>query len=652
MRCGRTLAYAAANLDASLTQLRVHARRQDCMKKVPLRISLAFSAAYLMSSCGGGGSGSSPTSPPPAPTTTVAGVVQKGPFLSGSSISIQPLDGTMNPTGSVFEVTTKSDSGDFSAPNVPQNVPIELTATGFYYDEIRDTNSTSQITLRSVAQSGTGGSTHANTNVLTALAVERLKGLVVSGSAFSSAKSQAESEVLASLGISASTTGFETLDYSSNSGDNAKLLAASAIAQQLAVNESSSPSTIDSALSLFVSQFGSNLAANGTVNDTTLKNQVEDAINTVDVASVTANLSRRYQALGAVAAVPDFSSSIHPTVVVPRSFTTVQIAAAGLFPAIAVTADHVPHVFFVGVNPDSTGNLLHYWLAGATWMSEVLASNVGLVGASVAAVADPAGGLHVSWGNLYAFRPAGGGAWAQVSVNAATDVEGSSISDAGSGNTGISYIFAGSPTSSINTINYAAISNDGSLSTEYVADTGLQLQDSTIGQSTCLAYDSQSTPHIFWNDRGTLSPGLRHATKINGIWVVSTLVAGAVYSGCSAIVDTSGVLHVTYTDISTRSSPVIRQAALVGSTLTQLTQSPGSTETTSTIAISSTAPALVTNTAAGLIFLEQLHTVAITRSVSAQSSSYSDAKLDTATSKVHIAFSVNGGGGIWYGISN
>jgi hypothetical protein len=136
--------------------------------------------------------------PSPA-VTTVAGVIQKGPLLTGSSITVQPLDSSLNPTGTSFSTQTTSDSGAFSTANVPQNTFIEVTATGFYFDEILNSNSVAQITLRSLAQSSTSATTHANTNVLTALAVPRIQHLVSAGTAFSTAKSQAESEVLAAF---------------------------------------------------------------------------------------------------------------------------------------------------------------------------------------------------------------------------------------------------------------------------------------------------------------------------------------------------------------------------------------------------------------------------------------------------------------------
>ena len=44
----------------------------------------------------------------------VAGVSQKGPFVSGSTVTVQELDGaTLKQTGKSFKGTIKSDKGDF-----------------------------------------------------------------------------------------------------------------------------------------------------------------------------------------------------------------------------------------------------------------------------------------------------------------------------------------------------------------------------------------------------------------------------------------------------------------------------------------------------------------------------------------------------------
>ena len=48
------------------------------------------------------------------PTRTVSGYIQKGPFITGSAITIQELDDQLQPTGKNYQVTTSSDFGDYA----------------------------------------------------------------------------------------------------------------------------------------------------------------------------------------------------------------------------------------------------------------------------------------------------------------------------------------------------------------------------------------------------------------------------------------------------------------------------------------------------------------------------------------------------------
>ncbi len=47
------------------------------------------------------------------PTTPLTGYIQKGPFVSGTAITIQELDDRLQLTGTNYQVTTDSDFGDY-----------------------------------------------------------------------------------------------------------------------------------------------------------------------------------------------------------------------------------------------------------------------------------------------------------------------------------------------------------------------------------------------------------------------------------------------------------------------------------------------------------------------------------------------------------
>ena len=68
----------------------------------------------------------------------VAGVTQKGPFLVGSSVTIQELDGkTLIQTGRSFKTSVKTNLGDFAVKNV--NLASQyalLEVNGYFRNEV------------------------------------------------------------------------------------------------------------------------------------------------------------------------------------------------------------------------------------------------------------------------------------------------------------------------------------------------------------------------------------------------------------------------------------------------------------------------------------------------------------------------------------
>src|SRR5262249_46300640 len=83
--------------------------------------------------------------------TSVSGAVQKGPFVRGSSVTVQELDPKLAPTGRSFQVTTSDDVGDFAIPINVSSRYVEIIATGYYFSELSDDLSTAPLTLRSLA---------------------------------------------------------------------------------------------------------------------------------------------------------------------------------------------------------------------------------------------------------------------------------------------------------------------------------------------------------------------------------------------------------------------------------------------------------------------------------------------------------------------
>jgi hypothetical protein len=94
---------------------------------------------------------------------------------------------------------------------------VDVSATGYYFDEVTNSVSGGPITLHAYSDLST--TSVLNVNLLSTLAYQRIQKLVTtSGKSFTDAQTQAESEVLAALNVQhgASYGPFTTLDISQN----------------------------------------------------------------------------------------------------------------------------------------------------------------------------------------------------------------------------------------------------------------------------------------------------------------------------------------------------------------------------------------------------------------------------------------------------
>ena len=77
----------------------------------------------------------------------ISGVSQKGPFVNGSSVTVQELDGeTLAQTGDSYEGKIKNDLGEFSVKVTKLASQYALLkANGFYRNEVTGEKSKSQV---------------------------------------------------------------------------------------------------------------------------------------------------------------------------------------------------------------------------------------------------------------------------------------------------------------------------------------------------------------------------------------------------------------------------------------------------------------------------------------------------------------------------
>lgn len=161
----------------------------------------------------------------------VAGVSQKGPFLAGSSVAIQELDGrTLVQTGNSFRSSIKNDLGDFSIKGVSlvsQYALLEVN--GYYRNEVSGEKSKGMIALNALTD--LTNRNHVNVNLMTHLTAYRILNLVQNEKmTFADAKKQAEREVLNSFGVLDDLGDGEDLDLFA--GDGGALLLAMSVLMQ------------------------------------------------------------------------------------------------------------------------------------------------------------------------------------------------------------------------------------------------------------------------------------------------------------------------------------------------------------------------------------------------------------------------------------
>ena len=162
----------------------------------------------------------------------ISGVSQKGPFVNGSSVTVQELDGeTLAQTGNSYEGKIKNDMGEFSVKVAKLASQYALLkANGFYRNEVTGEKSKSQITL--YALTDLSNRDEVNVNLLTHLAYERSLYLAtVDTLSVAKAKKQAEAEIFKSFGIEENFAAAEDLNIFGADDQSAALLAVSILMQ-------------------------------------------------------------------------------------------------------------------------------------------------------------------------------------------------------------------------------------------------------------------------------------------------------------------------------------------------------------------------------------------------------------------------------------
>jgi hypothetical protein len=227
----------------------------------------------------------------------VIGVSQKGPFLNGSSITAFELNGNFTQTGKSFNTQILDNLGSFELSNMTMLTHYtKLKADGFYFNEVKNSNSLSSISLYAI--SDLSDKSTVNVNLLSTLEVSRVEYLINNGSTFTDAKHQAQQEILNMFFINKPTMSeSELLNISIDGDDNAILLAISLILQGYRT---------EAELSQLLGDISTDIRTDGILNSSTLGSSLINDAKLLDTVQIRSNLESKYTLLGINTTIPHF----------------------------------------------------------------------------------------------------------------------------------------------------------------------------------------------------------------------------------------------------------------------------------------------------------------------------------------------------------
>ena len=230
------------------------------------------------------------------------GYVQKGPFINGTTIIVSELNQKLVATGKNFNTQIIDNKGSFNLKSVKlKSNFIQIIAEGFYFNEVRNKKSATQLTLFGLANVIDISSV--NINLLSHLEKDRVIYLMQEEEkSFHKAKKQAQQEVLSVFGIKKSSIiSSELLDISQDGDDNAILLAVSAILQ--------GNNTV-AELSELLANFITDIREDGVLDSKSTREKIRINAMLLKPSDIRQHLEDRYEELGVSAVVPNFEQYI------------------------------------------------------------------------------------------------------------------------------------------------------------------------------------------------------------------------------------------------------------------------------------------------------------------------------------------------------
>ena len=216
----------------------------------------------------------------------ITGTIEKGPFITGSKVTLYELDKDLRQTGkNIFKTETVNDKGEFSFDSKMElsSQFVELEINGFFYNEVTGYKSSTQITLNALAD--ISSKDKINANVLTHLEYKRIKKLVSEGLSFSNAKKQAQHELLKIFLIEKDIKHSEDIGLTDGNDDASILLAISSLLLY---------DKLEADFSEFISKMGNDFANDGKISNEEIKNRIYYAQTNMDAVNVMNNMKSYY----------------------------------------------------------------------------------------------------------------------------------------------------------------------------------------------------------------------------------------------------------------------------------------------------------------------------------------------------------------------
>jgi len=230
-------------------------------------------------------------------TYLLSGKVEKGPFVRGSAISVQPLDASMTSTGSVFNGEIRDDDGSFDLGQIElESQFVRIAADGYYFNEVSGNLSTGQLHL--IALADLSDRSTVNANILTHLKAARILKLRQGGMSFAEADKQAQAELFAQFGLQKyNSLAAESMSVSAGTDGSGVLIAISSL---ILVDRS------DAEITRYLSVLSQDLADDGAFTDDNRRTISHDIYHLKDrLENISDNIISRYSDIGRTITVPD-----------------------------------------------------------------------------------------------------------------------------------------------------------------------------------------------------------------------------------------------------------------------------------------------------------------------------------------------------------